>query len=134
MRSINARSNGGPGIFYVPEKLYYFRKVPKSAGARALEYADGLLDAVIKYKVCFGDQYEFYLFETKLRVLRVYLGNYEFGVALKRMVKYLKIEKDFSTSSKIVTYFICLLAKSIIRYVLPVAILNYYTFKIKKPP
>lgn len=127
------RSNGGPGIFYVPEKLYYFRKVPKSAGSRTLEYADGLLDAVIKYKVCFGDQYESYLFKTKLRVLRLYLMNYNFGVALKRLFKYLRIEKDFINSLEIVKHFIFIFAKCIIRYMLPVAILNFYTFKIKKP-
>ncbi len=66
------------GVFYVPHKLYFFRKVPNSAGSRIIEYADGLLEAVVKYKRCFGEKYNEYLFKTKLRVVKVCLSSYQF--------------------------------------------------------
>ena len=126
------RSNGGPGVFYVPHKLYSFRKVPKSAGSRTLEYADGLLEAVVKYKRCFDEQYNEYLFKTKLRVIRIYLSNYQFKVGLNRFYKYLINEKNFINFFQIIINTFWLFTKYFVRYLIPVPLVNFYTYKIKK--
>ena len=126
------RSNGGPGVFYVPHMLYSFRQIPKSAGSRTLEYADGILEAVVKYKGCFGEQYNEYLFKTKLRVVLVYLSNYQFKVGLNRSYKYLINEKSIINFFLIIINTFWLLNKYFIRYLIPVPLVNFYTYKIKK--
>jgi len=126
------RSNGGPGIFYVPHNLYSFRKVPKSAGSRTLEYADGLLEAVVKYKSCFGELYNEYFFKTKIRVIRVYFSNYQFKLGLNRFYKYLINGKDILNDVQLIIEIFCLFTKYFVRHLIPVPLVNFYTYKIKK--
>ena len=116
------RFNGGPGVYYVPEKLYFFRQVPASAGKNPSSYADGLLGAVIENAKFFGENYTHYLYLTKLRIIRIFISNFFIYEGFRRLFTYLKIEKN----KRYIFYFIFFTIFCLVKFSTKRLILKYF--------
>jgi len=116
----------GPGMFRVAKKLYYFRiMVPGSLGARANEYADSLVPAMQKYQDALGDSYADFHLDTQLRTIKAYLGSHLYIHAFSKSCEYLRASRNQRASIRIMAFYFSHLAKTVVKTVLPNAILKF---------
>lgn len=115
----------GPGMLRVPKKLYYYRTVPNSLGARPNKYADGLVPAVQKYQDELGNAYENFYLDTQLRTIKAYLGNHFYIQAFSKAWGYLRASKDLRSSIKIILFSFSYSTKLIAKSILPYTILRF---------
>ena len=115
----------GPGMLRVPEKLYYYRMVPNSLGARPNKYADGLVPAIQKYEDALGSAYANFYLDTQLRTIKAYLGNHFYIKAFSKVWEYLRSSKASRSSISIIAFSLSYSAKTVVKTVLPYAILRF---------
>ena len=115
----------GPGMFRVPKKLYYFRMVPGSLGARANEYADSLVPAMQKYQDALGNSYADFYLDTQLRTIKAYLGSHLYIHAFSKACEYLRASRNQRSSIRIMAFYLSYFAKTVIKTVLPKTILKF---------
>ena len=111
----------GPGMLRVPEKLYYYRMVPNSLGARPNKYADGLVPAMQKYQDSLGKMYANFYLDTQLRTIKAYLGNHFYMNAFSKAWGYLRASKDPRSSIRIITFSLSYSSKIVAKTLLPYA-------------
>ncbi|MDC3087404.1 glycosyltransferase [Paracoccaceae bacterium] len=116
----------GPGMLRVPEKLYFYRMLPNSLGARPNKYADGLVPAIQKYQDALGNEYPSFYLDTQLRTIKAYLGNHFYIQAFSKACGYLRSSKDLSSSIRIIAFSLSYSAKTVVKTVLPYAILRFF--------
>ena len=115
----------GPGMFRVPKKLYYFRMVPGSLGARANEYADSLVPAMQKYQDALGDSYSDFYLDTQLRTIKAYLGSHLYIHAFSRAFEYLRVSRDPRSSIQIIAFSLSYFTKTVVKTLLPKVLLKF---------
>jgi alpha-1,3-rhamnosyltransferase len=115
----------GPGMLRVPEKLYYYRMVPNSLGSRPNKYADGLVPAIRKYQDALGNEYENFYLDTQLRTIKAYLANHFYIQAFSKAWGYLRASKDPRSSTRIIAFSLSHSLKTVVKTVLPHAILRF---------
>lgn len=115
----------GPGMLRVPEKLYYYRMVPNSLGARPNKYADSLVPAIQKYQDALGNAYPNFYLDTQLRTIKAYLGNHFYIQAFSKAWRYLCSSKDSRSCIRIIAFSLSYSTKTVVKTVLPHSILRF---------